>query len=179
MLKQALFASALKEDDKLKLYGADSSDLYLKWWLGKDYMGATEIITAKSGKGVMMHSIIPWLVISSVTTGILCYYREFIFIFIPVFFLIYSIIKGWLAMQRSEIILKDSYVVISNGSFADTTNYLKYNNIEVIAIKRTPFTRWFHRVSILLSTSGTSFAVRSLKEKEATLIYETILAKLN
>ncbi len=175
MLKQALNASVMKEDDKLKIYGADTSVFYLEWWLGKDYKESAEIITSKSGKGVIMHSVIPWLVIALALTIILCYYQEYTFLFIPIAFLLYSIIKGWSAMQRSKIILKDSYVIISNGSFADNENYLKYNNIEVVGIKRTPFTRWFHRVSMLLSTSGSSFTVRSLKEKDAEFIYETIL----
>lgn len=175
MLKQALNASVMKEDDKLKLYGADTSEFFLKWWLGKDYNESVEIITARSGRGVILHTVVPWLVIALVVTCILCCYQEYALIIIPAFFLLYSIIKGWCAMQRSRIILKDSYVMISNGIFADSVNYLKYNNIEVVRIKRTPFTRWFHRVSLMLSTSGSSFSVRSLKEKEAEYIYETIL----
>lgn len=178
MLKQALNASAMKEDDKLKLYGADSSEFYLEWWLGKNYKDSADIITAKSGKGVIMHSAFPWIVITSVITGILCYNQEYVFIIIPIVFLVYSIIKGWCAMFRSQITLKDSYVVISNGNFADAINYLKYNNIEVVRIKRTPFTRWFHRVSLMLSTSGTSFTIRSLKEKDAQYIYEILLCRM-
>lgn len=174
MLKQALNASVMKEDDKLKLYGADTSEFFLKWWLGKDYNESAEIITARSGRGVIIHTVVPWLVIALVVTCILCCYQEYALIIIPAFFLLYSIIKGWCAMQRSRIILKDSYVMISNGIFADSVNYLKYSNIEVVRIKRTPFTRWFHRVSLMLSTSGSSFSVRSLKEKEAEYIYETI-----
>ena len=179
MLKQALNASALKEEDKLKLYGADSSDFYLEWWLGKDYKDSEEIATAQSGRGVMMHSMMYWLLISLVTTAILCYYHEYVFIAIPAILLIYSIIKGWYAMQRSKIILKDSHVEISNGIFSDSKNYLKYHNIEVVRISRTPFTRLFHRVSIELSTSGSSFHVRSLKKKEAEFIYEVILERIN
>ncbi|MDE5795040.1 MAG: PH domain-containing protein [Muribaculaceae bacterium] len=175
MLKQALNASAMKEEDKLKLYGADSSNFYLEWWLGKDYRDSEEIATAQSGRGVMMHSIIYWLLISLVATAILCYYHEYVFIAIPAILLIYSIIKGWCAMRRSKIILKDSHVEISNGIFADAKNYLKYHNIEVVRISRTPFTRFFHRVSIVLSTSGSSFSIKSLKEKEAEYIYEVIL----
>ncbi|MDE7421691.1 MAG: PH domain-containing protein, partial [Muribaculaceae bacterium] len=140
MLKQALNASALYEDDKLKLYGADMSEFYLEWWLGKDYKDSSEIIAARSGRGVMMHSFIPWLAISTVTTIILCYYQEYIFIMIPAFFLIYSIIRGLAAMQRSKIILKDSFIEINNGIFANAKNYLKYRNVDVVRITRTPFT---------------------------------------
>lgn len=179
MMKQALNASGLKEDDKLKLYGVDNSEFFLNWWLGKDFKESAEIITSRSGNGVMMHSILPWAVIALVLTGILCYNQEYEFIVIPVVFLLYSVVKGWSAMKRSKIILKDSYVEISDGIFADATNYLKYENIEVVGIKRTPFTRWFHRVSLMLSTSGTSFSVRSLKEKEAEYIYETLLSRMS
>lgn len=179
MLKQALNASALKEDDKLKIYGSDSSEFYLEWWLGKDYTDSEEIASAQSGKGVMMHSIIPWLLVSLVVTAILCYYHDYVYLAIPAILVIYSFIKGWRAMQRSKISLKDSHVVISNGIFADAKNYLKYHNIEVVRISRTPFTRYFHRVSIELSTAGSSFRVRSIKEKEAEYIYEIILDRIN
>ncbi len=175
MLKQALNASALKEDDKLKLYGRDNSEFYLKWWLGKDYHDSEEVASAKSGRGVMVHAIIPWLLISLFITAFLCYNQEYALIAIPVFLMVYSIIKGLCAMQRSRICLKDSYVEISNGIFADAKNYLKYSNIEVVRVTRTPFTSWFHRVSLELSTSGTTFKVRSIKEKEAEFIYEIIL----
>lgn len=179
MLKQALNASIMKEDDKLKLYGADSSEFYLEWWLGKDYKTTAEIITAKSGRGVMMHAVIPWVSISLVITALLCYNHEYEFLIVPVLLVLFSIIKGWCAMQRSSISLKDSHVEISNGIFADAKNYLKYQNIEVVRISRTPFSRWFHRVSISLSTSGTTFSVRSIEEKEAEFIYEVILKKAN
>lgn len=179
MLRQALNASVMKEDDKLKLYGADSSNFYLDWWLGRDYKTTAEIITAKSGRGAMVYAIIPWVSISLVFAALLCYNHEYEFLIIPVLLVMYSILKGWCAMQSSRISLKDSHVEISNGIFADAKNYLKYQNIEVVRISRTPFSRWFHRVSISLSTSGTSFCVRSLKEKEAENIYEIILDRIN
>ncbi|MDE5997443.1 MAG: PH domain-containing protein, partial [Muribaculaceae bacterium] len=72
MLKQALNASVMKEDDKLKLYGADSSEFYLEWWLGKDYKTTAEIITAKSGRGAMVYAVIPWVSISLVIAALLC-----------------------------------------------------------------------------------------------------------
>lgn len=179
MLKQALNASALKEDDKLKLYGADSSEFYLEWWLGKDYKDSQEITTAQSGRGVMVHHIVPWLLISLAITALLCYYKEFVFIVLPAVVVLYSIITGWCAMQRSRISLKDSYIEISNGIFADAKNYVKYSNIEVVRISRTPFSGWFHRVSLELSTSGTTFSVSSIKDKEAEFIYEVILMRGN
>lgn len=39
----------------------------------------------------------------------------------------------------------------------------------------TPFTSYNHRVKLVISTNGTSFAIRSLKEQEAKEIYELLL----
>ncbi|MDE6511360.1 MAG: hypothetical protein K2L00_04600, partial [Muribaculaceae bacterium] len=71
--------------------------------------------------------------------------------------------------------LKPTYCIIHNGSFAETANYIKYSEIEVVGIFRSPLTRRTHRASLAVSTSGTTFIVRSLTEKEATLIRELLL----
>lgn len=78
-------------------------------------------------------------------------------------------------MRHSRIELKPTYCIIHNGSFAETANYIKYSEIEVVGIFRSPLTRRTHRVSLALSTSGTTFFVRSLKEEEAALIRELLL----
>lgn len=54
-------------------------------------------------------------------------------------------------------------------------NYFKYSNMEVVRMTATPFTPFYHRVNLVISTNGSSFTVRSLKEQEAKEIYELLL----
>lgn len=86
-----------------------------------------------------------------------------------------SLSKGLLAVRRSHITLKEDYMEISNGKFAEIYNYIKYDNIEVVRMVSTPFTPYNHRVKLVISTNGTSFVIRSLKEQEAKEIYELLL----
>lgn len=177
MLKQAENATAEKEEDKLKLYGRDRSASFLKWWLGKNYDSDPEIITAKSGRGVLVHTLMPALIISLVATVILCYFHLYVWVIVPLGCILIALLNGVCAQRRSRISLKESYIMVCNGRFADINNYLKYDNIEGVCIRRTPFTRWFHRVNLQLSTPGSSFTVRSLRAEEATAIYELLLLK--
>ncbi|MDE6122047.1 MAG: PH domain-containing protein, partial [Duncaniella dubosii] len=82
-----------------------------------------------------------------------------------------------LCIRDSHITLKDSYLIVNNGRFAETKNYLKYDNIEVVRVTRTPLSRFTGRVSLSLSTTGTTFTVRSLRQEQAMNIYELLLAK--
>ena len=83
--------------------------------------------------------------------------------------------SGLMAVRRSRITLKEDYIEIHNGKFADIRNYVKYSNIEVVRLKATPFTPYTRRVSLTLSTNGTSFTLRSLKEQQARDIYECLI----
>lgn len=174
-LCQALNATAREEDDNLKIYGADHSNLLLSWWLGKGYADAPDIITAKSGRGLYLHSVFPGVIISGAATLILCYYHQYLWTVLPGIYLISYLCRGVATVRHSRITLKESYLIVHNGRFADIRNYIKYADIQVVQIKRTPFTRWFHRVALTLSTPGSTFTVRSLKLEEATLIYELLL----
>lgn len=176
-LRQALNVTAKKEEDNLKLYGADSSSFFLAWWLGEDYRIAPDIITSKSGKGVFVHSLLPDLLLSVAATAVLCYFNLYVWTSVPAIYLLISVVKGIMAMRHSKITLKDSYIVVYGGRFAEIENYIKYRNIEVVKIRSTPFTRWFHRVTLSISTAGSNFSVRSLKVDEAKLIYELLLFK--
>ena len=64
-----------------------------------------------------------------------------------------------MAVRRSRITLKEDYIEIHNGKFADIRNYVKYSNIEVVRLK------------------ATSFTLRSLQEQEAREIYEQLVNK--
>lgn len=175
MLRQALNATKDKEEDNLKLYGKDSSEFFLRWWLGEDYFSEHEILTAKSGWGVLMHILVPATIITIVVTLILCHYNQYIWISLPAIYFFISLLNGIFAKRRSRIKLMQSYITVHNGRFADIENYVKYVNIEVVRIVRTPFTKWSHRVTLELSTPGSSFRIRSLNEEEAKTIYELLL----
>lgn len=86
-----------------------------------------------------------------------------------------SLIKGIFAVRRSSITLKEDYVEINSGKFAEVKNYFKYSNMEVVRMTATPFTPFYHRVNLVISTNGSSFTIRSLKEQEAKEIYELLL----
>lgn len=178
-LKQALNTSAQKEEDNLKIYGQDCSDFFLGWWLGEDYKSQKEIISAKSGKGVITRSLLPDLLISAIAMTVLWNCNLYGWMTLPLIYMLVSVPKGVLTMRHSYISLRESYLIIGKGRFAETTNYLKYNNVEVVRITRSPLSRLTGRVSLSLSTPGSSFTTRSLKEDQALLIYELLLVKSN
>lgn len=176
-LKQALNSSAEKEEDNLKIYGQNRSRFFLGWWIGDDFDSEPEIITAKSGRGVMTLSLIKDCLVSIIVSGILWNLELFGWITLPAIYLLAGIPKGIMTMRHSLISLRDSYLIISEGSFAEIKNYLKYANIEVVRIKKTPLSRFSRRVSLTLSTSGTTFTIRSLNQEQAARVYELLLAK--
>lgn len=176
-LRQALFATAKKEEENLKIYSSDASLVLLRWWLGDDYEQEETLIAGKSGRGVLIHSALLWSLLSVVAAIALCCMQLYTWIIIPAVCLVIFLWRGVCAMHRSRIILKENYIEVDNGAFADVKNYLKYGDIEVVRIRRTPFSRWSHRVSLIISTSGSSFTVRSLPESDAALITEHLLCK--
>lgn len=177
MLRQALNASAKKEEDNLKLYGTDSSRFFLDWWLGEDYAEAEEIMSGRSGKGIVFHSMWPGLLLAVAVSVALIYYHLLSWLVLPFVFVIVLLIRGIYTMRHSKIVLKSSYLVVHAGAFAEIENYIKYSNVEVIRIRRTPLTKLFHRVALELATSGTTLVVRSLKEEEARILFELCLLK--
>ncbi|WP_290158440.1 PH domain-containing protein [uncultured Duncaniella sp.] len=176
-LRQALNSSAKKEDDNLKIYGRDHYDFFLSWWLGQDYGQEADIATAKSGKGVISRSLLSDVLLSSVAIAVLWHFGLYVWTILPATYLLAGIPKGILTMRHSHITLKESYLIVNNGCFAETKNYLKYDNIEVVRVTRTPLSRFTGRVSLSISTTGTTFTVRSLRQEQAMNIYELLLAK--
>lgn len=175
-LKQALNASS-QDEDNLIIYGHDCSRFFLDWWFGQDYGSNADIATAKSGKGVIIYSLLPDLLLSFVAAVVLWHIELYSWIAIPVIYLLAGIPKGILTMRHSYISLKESYLIIGNGSLAEIKNYLRYENIEVVRITRTPMSRFTGRVSLTLSTSGTTFTIRSISRRQAIHIYDLLLSK--
>jgi len=146
-------------------------------WLGQEYGQEQKITAAKSGKGVITHSLLPDLLVSAVATAALCYLGMYSWIILPVIYMSAGIPKGILTMRHSHISLRESYVIIGKGRFAEIKNYVKYDNVEVVRLTRTPVSRLTGRVSLSLSTSGSTFTIRSLRHEEAMRIYELLLYK--
>lgn len=175
MVRQALNATDEKKGADVKIYGSSHDGNFLNWWLGKDYTSSPTVISARSGYGLFGYTIRFDILISLAVAIVLCYYRQYIWLIAPIVYMLVSLAKGFLAVRKSHITLKEDYMEISNGKFAEIYNYVKYDNIEVVRMVSTPFTPYYHRVKLVISTNGTSFAIRSLKEHEAKEIYELLL----
>lgn len=177
MLRQALNATDEKRGTDVRIYGSDSAAVFLEWWLGKDYPASSEVVSARSGYGLMSHVMRLDLLLSIAAATVLICFGLYAWLAVPAVWLLISLVKGLCAVRRSSIVLKEGYVVINNGKFADIRNYIKYSNIEVVRLVSTPFTRYSRRVRLSVSTNGTSFSVRSLKEQDAREIYEMLLGR--
>lgn len=177
MLRQALNATDEKRGTDVRIYGSDSAAVFLEWWLGKDYADSPEVVSASSGYGLMSHVVWLDLLLSLVAAVVLICFGLYAWLAVPAAWLLISLVKGLCAVRRSSIVLKEGYVVINNGKFADIRNYIKYSNIEDVRLVSTPFTRYSRRVRLSVSTNGTSFSVRSLKEQDAREIYEMLLGR--
>lgn len=179
MLQQALNATDEKKGADVRIYGSDSAGYFLNWWLGKDYSSSSMQVSAQSGYGMMGFSVLPKLLIAFAVTLVICYYQWYVGLCLPAFYLFIVLVKDYLAVRRSCIVLKEDYVVVCSGGFAAVADYFKYSNVEVVRLKATPFTPYSRRVSLHLSTNGSSFIVRSLREEEAKAVYELLLSRCN
>ena len=178
-LKQAFNIMSGDEQNKtgndVKIYGAPSSSNILQWWLGKDYQTADVLGEARSGWGVFGYTVKNDVLMVLVAAGLLAYFEQYLWVAVPLVYLLFSLVKGFLAVRKSRITLKDDYMIISNGRFAQVLNYIKYENIESVKMVSTPLTPIYHRVSLRVYTNGSAFVVRSLKKDEASRIYELLL----
>ena len=175
MLRQALNATDEKKGADVRVYGSDSAADFLNWWLGSGYGSSPEVVSARSGYGLMWHVMRLDILISLAAAVTLTCFGLYVWLAVPAAWLLISLAKGFMAVRRGRITLKEDYIEIHNGRFADIRNYVKYSNIEVVRLKATPFTPYSRRVSLTLSTNGTSFTLRSLQEQEAREIYERLV----
>lgn len=175
MLRQALNATDEKKGADVRVYGSDSAADFLSWWLGIGYGSSPEVVSARSGYGLMWHVMRLDILISLAAAVTLACFGLYVWLAVPAAWLLISLAKGLMAVRRGRITLKEDYIEIHNGRFADIRNYVKYSNVEVVRLRSTPFTPYSRRVSLTLSTNGTSFTLRSLRVEEAREIYELLL----
>lgn len=176
-LKQALNATDEQNGRDVRIYGSDHASKFLDWWLGTDDNARQPIISARPGYGLLAYTIRFDLLVSLAAIVVLCVCGLYAWLLVPAFYMLVSLAKGFLAVRHGGIMLRNGYVEIRDGKFAEARNYLKYDNIEVARVTATPFTPRFHRVSLTISTNGTSFTLRSLKASEARDIYELLLCR--
>lgn len=176
-LRQALNATDEKNGRDVRIYGSDHASKFLDWWLGTDDNARQPIISARPGYGLLAYTIRFDLPVSLAAIVVLCAFGLYAWLLVPAFYMLVSLAKGFLAVRHGGITLRNGYMEVRDGKFAEARNYLKYDNVEVVRMTATPFTPRFHRVSLTISTNGTSFTLRSLKASEARAIYELLLCR--
>ena len=172
---QAENATDEQKGTDVRIYGTDRSGTFLDWWLGKDYASSGTVLSAQSGYGMTVHVMRFDIPVILAAAAVLAYFGLYVWLAAPAAYLAFSLAKGLMAVRRSRITLKDDYLEINTGRFADTVNYIKYSNIEVVRLVSTPFSASSGRVRLSISTNGTFFTVRSLKTEDAGEIYEYLL----
>lgn len=177
ILRQAFNATDEKKGADVKIYGSNLSEAFLCWWLNKDYQTSPAYTTSRSGWGVFSRSAVLHAWLSAVATVLLIYNNQVFWLFLPIFYLPIMLLRSWFRMRHSYLTLHEEYILIGSGYFAKEHHYVKYNQIEVVRLKASPFTPLWHRVSLTLATNGTSFTIRSLPESEARDFYEYLLER--
>lgn len=176
-LRQALNATDEKNGRDVRIYGSDHADKFLDWWLGTDDNSRQPIISARPGYGLLAYTVRFDLLVSLAASVALWACGLYVWLLVPAFYMLVSLAKGVLAVRHGGIMLRNGYLEVHDGKFAEAINYLKYDNIEVARVTATPFTPRFHRVSLTICTNGTSFTLRSLKASEARDIHELLLCR--
>lgn len=85
MLKQALNATDEKLGADVKIYGSNYGENFLNWWLGKDYTSSEEIISARSGYGLLGYVLRFDLLFVLLAGGVLWYYELYAWLALPSF----------------------------------------------------------------------------------------------
>lgn len=176
MLMQARNATTDMSGSDVKIFGSQSSGLFLTWWLGEGYASESVIAEAKSGRGVVFHSVKLGWALALIVIGLLVYYGEYAWVWLPAACMAIALVRGFLACAKSRITLRKTYIDVSNGAFADVNNYVKYADVQAVELVRSPVAPITHRATLVFVTNGTAYKVRSLAERDAALIYELLLS---
>ena len=175
-LKQAFNISDEKLGSDVLVYGCTLTENFLQWWLGSDYSYSRTVTECRSGFGLFWYDIRFPILWSAVGTLLLIIYNMPLLIMVVAVYLAFRAFNAYLTFRRSKIELKEDHFIITSGGYAEKLNYIKYSNVEKVMLKATPFTRFYHRVHLTVYTNGTTYKVRSLKEDEARMVYEMLIA---
>lgn len=180
-LRQAANATDNKKEGDVRIYGSDLGSELLSWWLeDSDERKDANLMSAKSGKGLLMRRFIPHLIIAATGAAIIISTTQFL---LPAVILgsVYAgiaAVRAVMAWKHSRIDLKESYMRINGGNIAHIREYIRYRDIETVSISGTPFTKHTQRVSLRLSTNAGTTAVHSLSQNEVLAIRNFILGKI-
>ena len=195
-IRQALNTVGRKGENEVYIYGSRLGSGLLDWWLGGKpaaqaqrakgtslhWLGpeATETgsvqETARSGFGIFYRSFIPQLLIA-LSIGFVLYHFDMAAYAIGLCttYIIFAAVRAVMARRHSGIALCDGYVLVNGGNIARISSYLKYEAVESVRLKCTPFTRFTGRVSLSIGTNADVLTIRSLKNIEACSIRARIL----
>lgn len=175
---QAENVSGNEKGGNVIIYGSDYGSMLLSWWLGGSEIASEETLaSAKSGKGLVMRKLFPNLILAT-TISLLALYADFFVLpalaICSVYFAVmtYGSVMAW---KHSRITLTEDFIKINCGRIAKITKYIKYQDIESVAIRCSPFTSVTGRVSLRITTNAEIFSVYSLKLREAALIRNLLL----
>ena len=177
-LQQAFNITDEKMESDVLIYGCRIHDVLMQWWLGADCANSESIMKMHSGRGLFWYSIRYKLAVILIISALLIYEGFAEYTVIAALCLLFVSLTAVLTVRRSSLELKDGYMVITSGSIARKTTYIKYSNIEHVSIRSSLFTPRFRRVHLVINTNGSSSIIRSLNQKDAQEAYDIMLNKL-
>ena len=83
MLRQALNATDEKKGADVRVYGSESAADFLSWWLGNCYGSSPEIVSARSGYGLMWHVMRLDILISLAAAVTLACFGLYVWLAVP------------------------------------------------------------------------------------------------
>lgn len=177
-LRQASNATGSKKEDGIRIYGSMLGGQLLAWWLGSDSVDHA-LLTAKSGKGLMVRKFLPNLILALAAVMLISHFTHNwpAAVIIGSVYIAVSVIRSLLAWKHSSITLTDSYIAINSGNIAHIYGYIKYRDIESVGIRSTPFTAYTNRVSLRVATNAGAVTIYSLRNTDALRLRNMILNK--
>lgn len=169
-----------KEETGIRIYGSDLGDRLLAWWLDDNSNAdSTPLLSAKAGKGLLMRRCLPHLLVAVMALVIMVFAADIMIpaVIICTVYAVLTTIRAMMAWRHGGIELTETYIRIDCGNIALIREYIRYQNVESVSIRNTPFTSVTDRVSIQISTNAGSSRVYSLKSDTAHAIRNIITYK--
>lgn len=169
-----------KEETGIRIYGSDLGDRLLAWWLDDNSNAdSTPLLSAKSGKGLLMRRCLPHLLVAVMALVIMVFAADIMIpaVIICTVYAVLTTIRAMMAWRHGGIELTETYIRIDCGNIALIREYIRYQDVESVSIRNTPFTSVTDRVSIQISTNAGSSRVYSLKSDTAHAIRNIITYK--
>lgn len=177
-LHQAENATDNKNEGGIRIYGSNLGDELLAWWLGNSgSVNDTTLLSAASGIGLLMRTFIPHLLLAVGGAALIMISTKLALpgVMAGAAYAAIAAVRAAMAWKHSSIELKESYMKINRGNIACIREYIRYRDIQLVAIASTPFTPYTGRVSLNVSTNAGCATVSSLAMDEALAIRNYIL----